>query len=131
MRNQAAHAGNTGLASHASDHTRAICIGGRGCYIPAWGRLAQLVEQLTLNQRVVGSNPTAPTISRAVMPYLSRDERIRRLFASRQVREVAAFLVVGGIGALAYVALNVAFTRAGLHPWGTMVVTLMLIVPPT
>ena len=26
------------------------------------GRLAQLVEQLTLNQRVVGSNPTAPTI---------------------------------------------------------------------
>jgi hypothetical protein len=27
------------------------------------GRLAQLVEQLTLNQRVVGSNPTAPTKS--------------------------------------------------------------------
>ena len=26
------------------------------------GRLAQLVEQLTLNQRVVGSSPTAPTI---------------------------------------------------------------------
>ncbi len=25
------------------------------------GRLAQLVEQLTLNQRVVGSIPTAPT----------------------------------------------------------------------
>ena len=25
------------------------------------GRIAQLVEQLTLNQRVVGSNPTAPT----------------------------------------------------------------------
>ncbi len=25
------------------------------------GRLAQLVEQLTLNQWVVGSNPTAPT----------------------------------------------------------------------
>jgi phosphoketolase len=29
---------------------------------PRWcGRIAQLVEQLTLNQRVVGSNPTAPT----------------------------------------------------------------------
>ena len=28
------------------------------------GRLAQLVEQLTLNQWVVGSNPTAPTISK-------------------------------------------------------------------
>ena len=27
------------------------------------GRLAQLVEQLTLNQRVVGSRPTAPTIT--------------------------------------------------------------------
>ena len=27
-----------------------------------WGRLAQLVEQLTLNQRVVGSNPSASTI---------------------------------------------------------------------
>jgi hypothetical protein len=26
------------------------------------GRLAQLVEQLTLNQRVVGSNPSASTI---------------------------------------------------------------------
>ena len=25
------------------------------------GRIAQVVEQLTLNQRVVGSNPTAPT----------------------------------------------------------------------
>ncbi len=30
----------------------------RGCL---GGRIAQLVEQLTLNQRVVGSNPTAPT----------------------------------------------------------------------
>ena len=27
----------------------------------AFGCIAQLVEQLTLNQRVVGSNPTAPT----------------------------------------------------------------------
>ena len=25
------------------------------------GRIAQLVEQLTLNQRVLGSNPSAPT----------------------------------------------------------------------
>lgn len=28
---------------------------------PSSGRIAQLVEQLTLNQRVVGSSPTAPT----------------------------------------------------------------------
>lgn len=27
------------------------------------GRIAQLVEQLTLNQRVLGSNPSASTIS--------------------------------------------------------------------
>jgi hypothetical protein len=26
------------------------------------GRIAQLVEQLTLNQRVLGSSPSAPTI---------------------------------------------------------------------
>jgi hypothetical protein len=26
-----------------------------------FGRIAQVVEQLTLNQRVVGSSPTAPT----------------------------------------------------------------------
>ena len=52
---------------------------GRVCYTPGLaqgrppgcdGRLAQLVEQLTLNQRVVGSRPTAPTITR-----LSRHKR--------------------------------------------------------
>jgi hypothetical protein len=37
----------------------ALCI----WHAPKWGRLAQLVEQLTLNQRVVGSNPSASTIS--------------------------------------------------------------------
>jgi hypothetical protein len=29
--------------------------------IPRLGRIAQLVEQLTLNQRVLGSSPSAPT----------------------------------------------------------------------
>ncbi len=36
------------------------------------GHIAQLVEQLTLNQRVVGSIPTVPTISfetRAAWPF--------------------------------------------------------------
>ena len=41
----------------------------RGCQNPygTWlsGCIAQLVEQLTLNQRVVGSNPTAPTTPQA------------------------------------------------------------------
>jgi hypothetical protein len=30
--------------------------------MPGYGRLAQLVEQLTLNQRVDGSSPSSPTI---------------------------------------------------------------------
>ena len=30
-------------------------------YTAAWGRVAQLAEQLTLNQRVRGSSPRAPT----------------------------------------------------------------------
>jgi hypothetical protein len=30
------------------------------------GRIAQVVEQLTLNQRVVGSSPTAPTTFRGI-----------------------------------------------------------------
>ncbi len=48
----------------------------RGCYTHRsanGGHLAQLVEQLTLNQRVVGSNPTVPTTnplkSLNKMPY--------------------------------------------------------------
>ena len=32
-----------------------------GAPAPSWGRIAQLVEQLTLNQRVQGSSPCAPT----------------------------------------------------------------------
>ena len=51
---------------------KALDMGGRLCYIPGRlrrfaarhfdGRIAQLVEQLTLNQRVLGSSPSAPTI---------------------------------------------------------------------
>jgi hypothetical protein len=41
-----------------------------------WGRLAQLVEQLTLNQRVVGSNPSASTI------YLQINHRFIDLFST-------------------------------------------------
>ena len=36
-------------------------LGGRRAIANAIGRIAQLVEQLTLNQRVLGSNPSAPT----------------------------------------------------------------------
>jgi hypothetical protein len=46
-----------------SDQWRRFQTGARHLACAAkWGRLAQLVEQLTLNQRVVGSNPSASTI---------------------------------------------------------------------
>ena len=38
-----------------------ICVKTHKEYAVARGRIAQLVEQLTLNQRVPGSNPGAPT----------------------------------------------------------------------
>ena len=44
---------------------RSRSIGGAHCRIGTpelWGRIAQLVEQLTLNQRVLGSSPSASTI---------------------------------------------------------------------
>ena len=37
--------------------------GGRPDLVAWLGRIAQLVEQLTLNQRVQGSSPCAPTIA--------------------------------------------------------------------
>ena len=40
----------------------AIPTAGDNTGITPWGLLAQLVEQLTLNQRVTGSNPVASTI---------------------------------------------------------------------
>ena len=39
------------------------------------GRIAQLVEQLTLNQRVVGSIPTAPTIDINGLGQAAREPR--------------------------------------------------------
>jgi hypothetical protein len=39
------------------------------------GPLAQLAEQLTLNQRVVGSNPTRPTIRFIVVSHILREWR--------------------------------------------------------
>ena len=45
------------------------------------GRIAQLVEQLTLNQRVVGSSPTAPT---------NPSHRICQLLAPKRASELIA-----------------------------------------
>jgi hypothetical protein len=41
-----------------------VVVGSSPIVHPKFGPLAQLVEQLTLNQRVVGSRPTRPITSR-------------------------------------------------------------------
>lgn len=62
-----------------------------GLLRPSWhsGRLAQLVEQLTLNQRVVGSIPTAPTITSGKMTCQGLDGSGRHMPACR-IRAVSA-----------------------------------------
>ena len=45
------------------------------------GCLSQVVEQLSLNQRVVGSSPTAPTTTRNSLPWLSAAAGLK--FAAR------------------------------------------------
>ena len=57
---------------------RAVVDKGDGlCYIPAFlgGRIAQLVEQLTLNQRVLGSSPSAPTKEINDLAYFREDDK--------------------------------------------------------
>jgi hypothetical protein len=44
------------------------------------GRLAQLVEQLTLNQRVAGSSPAAPTIFKEIGQVRNARARKPRCF---------------------------------------------------
>ena len=57
------------------------------------GRIAQLVEQLTLNQRVIGSSPIAPTIPSSEGSIESRREAAFRL------SRLAWTLPLGRIGA--------------------------------
>ncbi len=61
---------STGRISEPVFPAPALDRAGGGCYITVLphgvhtsgrGRIAQLVEQLTLNQRVLGSSPSAPT----------------------------------------------------------------------
>jgi hypothetical protein len=48
-------------ASQAPYRPQPLALLTQGQFAFAGGRIAQVVEQLTLNQRVVGSSPTAPT----------------------------------------------------------------------
>jgi putative flippase GtrA len=54
---------------------------------------------------------------------------IRRVSAER-VRELVLFLLIGGTGALLYTALNVLFTRAGVRPSVSIIITLVILMPP-
>ena len=54
------------------------------------GRIAQLVEQLTLNQRVLGSSPTSPTISKKRRCFYLRFRSDARTFPLGAGIDVAA-----------------------------------------
>jgi hypothetical protein len=54
-----------------------------------FGRIAQLVEQLTLNQRVPGSSPGAPTIDPAMLFELLH-QNIAEQFETRFEKSVAS-----------------------------------------
>lgn len=53
------------------------------------------------------------------------------ILATGRVREIASFLVIGGTSALLYTGLNVLFTKAGLRPSLSIVLTLAILMPPT
>ena len=58
------------------------------------GRLAQLVEQLTLNQRVVGSSPTSPTTIRQKFESVIESGLIavlERVYSGQNASEILAF----------------------------------------
>jgi len=63
---------------------------------------------------------------------MSWRERLRRVAASGQLRELLMFLLVGGTGALIYVVLNVVFVAgAGMRPSLAILLTLAILIPPT
>jgi putative flippase GtrA len=59
-------------------------------------------------------------------------DQLRKAGSSGQLREIVLFLVIGGMSALIYMALNVALTTlGGLRPSLAILVTLALLIPPT
>jgi hypothetical protein len=51
--------------------------------------------------------------SAAWVGYSVFPDRLRKAASSGQLREIVLFLVIGGMGALIYMALNVALTTLG------------------
>ncbi len=70
--------------------------------------------------------PLSPSVGRS-----SLAERVRRAASSGQLREIILFLIIGGTSAFLYTGLNVLFTQAGLRPSLSILVTLLILVPPT
>jgi putative flippase GtrA len=67
-------------------------------------------------------------------PYdfdMNRIAHFRRTLASGRARELIAFLLVGGTSALLYTGLNVLFTKAGVRPSLSIMLTLVMLMPPT
>jgi putative flippase GtrA len=64
------------------------------------------------------------------MPRLDH-ARLARLLAAGPARELILFLLVGGTSALIYTGLNVLFTKAGLRPSLSILLTLAILIPPT
>ena len=60
-----------------------------------------------------------------------RNGPLRRIAGDERLREIAVFLLVGGTSAALYMLLNVVFTRAGLRPSLSILLTLAILVPPT
>lgn len=70
--------------------------------------------------------------------YLPRRRRfaiwrqLREILPVAQISEIQSFLIVGGLAALAYAALNTAFvTWGGLRPSLAILAALGLLIPPT
>ncbi len=86
-------------------------------WTPSRGCIAQLVEQLTLNQRAVGSNPTAPTtpLSRDRAPIISVPVRPNRqpLIARSGKPSVSQFCPISKEGASAHADTLHAGRRSG------------------
>lgn len=59
-----------------------------------------------------------------------RRERLRNFVRSGGLRELILFLIIGGSGAIAYTALNYMFTKSGIRPSVSILLTIVVLIPP-
>jgi putative flippase GtrA len=62
---------------------------------------------------------------------MARFERFSWIGSNRQVSEIAWFLLVGGLSALLYIVISAGLTTLGVRPSIALLMTLVLLVPPT